>query len=393
MIYLVILLFLFLFAIQYDLNNYKVSNSIIFFWWLIFVLLAGLRYRVGGDTLFYINYFNGIPDLSDVTYDYIVTNYYQPFWVLLCSLCKSFSKDFTFFQFIHAIITNTVIFYFIKKNTDYFFTGILFYFIFYFLYFNMEVLRETLAICVFLLSLKYFFSNKWLIYYLFCFIAFMFHLSAIMLFFLPLFRIVWTGRTYFIVTLLILIIFILFKNNILMNILNIIPNEEIRFTASKYLGAKANINGIIYNTVVNILIPGFILFMSERILGYKSRFRPFLYLYIIIYLISIFLAPFYRFANYITPIYYLFLANMIHELFRHAPFRQFRYTIVLLIFLIPFSLHLMTVSKDTSDRVPGTRFYSIWYPYYTVFTKETDKKRERLIHSYGETNSLIKVKE
>jgi hypothetical protein len=195
MIYIIIFLFLFLSAIHYDVNGYKVNNYLVFIWWLIFVLLAGLRYRVGCDTFSYMLSYKTIPTIENLTYKQLVSNVYQPFWVILSSLCKSVSKDFTFFQLVHAVIANSIIFYFIRKNSIYFFTGILFYFIFYYLYFNMEILRETLAICVFLLSLKYFFSNKWLKYYIFCFIALMFHLSAILLFFLPLFKSIWTSRS------------------------------------------------------------------------------------------------------------------------------------------------------------------------------------------------------
>ena len=391
MIYIIILLFLLAFAIQYDVNNYRVSNTLIFFWWLIFVLLAGLRYRVGGDTISYMIYYERIPVLKNLEFSKLMSDEYQPFWVILCSFCKSINKDFTFFQLVHAVITNTIIFYFIRKNTNYFFTGILFYFIFYYLYFNTEILREALAVCVFLLSLKYFFSEKWLLYYIFCFVAFMFHISAVILFFLPLFNKLWTNRSYFIFFAILLILFILFKNYI-SELINYIPHEGIRLKASHLmgaLGASANLNGIIYTSVVYIIIPLILIYISEQFVGYKSSFRPFLIAYITISLVSIFLSPVYRFLNYITPIYFLFLANMLHELFRYSRVRRFRYTFVLIVFLLPFSVHLLTIGKNTSDKVPGTRFYSRYTPYYSVLNKKIDKKREQLVKIYLQEGSLI----
>jgi hypothetical protein len=388
MIYLLISFFLLLFAIHYDVNSRKIDNSLVILWWLIFVLLAGLRYRVGGDTTFYMQQYTSVPVISKLSYETISSNVYQPFWVILSSLSKSVSKDFTFFQFIHAIITTSIVFYFIRKNTDYFFTGILFYFIFYYLYFNTEILRETLAICIFLISLKYFYSNRWLVYYSLCLLAFMFHLSAIMLFVLPVFKLGWTYRSYILFLLIVLLIFVFFKDDILRNISNFIPHEGIRTQANKYLGAKVNLNGIIYTSVVNILTPLFLLFISEKIVGYKSKFRSFLYLYILISLLSIFLGPFYRFINYLVPLYYLFLANMIHALFRYPPVRKFKFTISLLIFLLPFSLHLLTIGEDTSEKVPGTRLYSRWYPYYSVLNKKVDTKREELIKMYMKDNYM-----
>lgn len=395
MIYLIIFLLLLLSAIHYDVNSYRVKNYHIFIWWLIFVLLAGLRYRVGGDTLSYMIYYERVPVIKDLDFSKLISDEYQPLWVILCSLCKSITKDFTFFQIIHAIITNSIIFCFIRKYTSYFFTGILFYFIFYYFYFNTEILRETLAVCVFLLSLKYFFSKRWLIYYSLCFVAFMFHLSAVILFFLPLFKILWTNRSYLIFSAVLLILFILFKNYISGSLINYIPYEAIRIKASHLmgsLGATANLNGIIYTSVVNIIIPLILIFISEEFVGYKSRFRPFLFAYILISLISLFLGPVYRFLNYITPIYYLFLADLLHELFRFSRVRRFRYIIVLLVFLLPLSVHLLTIGKDTSAKVPGTRLYARWYPYYSVFNKKTDKNRERLILKYRQENYFNYIK-
>lgn len=394
MIYLIIVFFLLLFVIQYDVNNYRVSNTLVIFWWLIFVLLAGLRYRVGGDTISYMIYYEKIPVLKDLEFSKIMSDEYQPLWTILCSLCKTINKDFTFFQIVHAVITNTIIFYFIRKNSNYFFTGILFYFMFYYLYFNTEILREALAVCVFLLSLKYFLSKRWLRYYILCFVAFMFHITAIVLFFLPLFNILWTNRSYFIFFSILLILFILFKN-IISDLIKYIPHEAIKLKASSLMGASGatiNLNGIIYTLVVYIIIPLILIFISEQFVGYKYNLRPFLIAYVTISLVSIFLSPVYRFLNYITPVYFLFLANMLHELFRYSRIRRFRYTIVLVVFMLPLSVHLLTIGKNTSDKVPGTRFYSRYNPYYTVLNKKIDKKREQLVQIYLQEGSLIYVK-
>jgi hypothetical protein len=379
MLYIFIIIVLFLFALQYDVNRHKVSNTLIVSWWLVFVLLAGLRFKVGGDTSYYMTYYDQIPKISGFSYHTLLNDAFQPLWVILCSICKTISNDFTFFQFVHAIITNSIIFYFIKKNSNYFFTGILFYFIFYYFYFNTEVLRETLAICVFLLSVRYFFLRKWTIYYLLCFVAFGFHISAIILFFFPLFSKLWTKRSYFIFFIIILILLIIFnKINIYQKIFDLIPNEEMRAKAISQTAApeaKANIYGVIYTSVVNIIIPFILIYIGEQFLKYKFEFRNFLYLYVLISLFSIFLSPGYRFLNYLTPIYYLFLANMLNELFIYPPVRKYRYTIVLFIFLLPFSVQLMTLFRNTSDQGPATRFYSRWYPYHSVFNKGIESKK------------------
>lgn len=379
MIYLFVLILLILFTLHYDFNGIKPDISLKIFLWIVFVLLAGLRYRVGGDTLGYMDYFTGIPVLSDLTAEFFKKDEYQPLWVLFCSVCKTISKDFTFFQIVHAIIINSVVFRFINKNTTHFFGGILFYFIFYYLYFNMEILRESLAISVFLLSLDAFLSKKWLKYYFIIIFAFLFHLSAVVLFFLPFFRKVLNFRSYVILIVTILVVLLFFRDPVLSLILEIFSNERIQRVTLNYLRFKFNINGIIFTGFTKVILPLFIYYISEEIAGYRSRYKPLLYLYVIFSLISIFLTPFYRFSNYIIPIFYIFIMDLIFVLYKHKFFYRLRYLSVSLLFLLLFSLQIRFMTRDMSHLVDGTRYYRIWIPYHSVITKKTDEKREMLI--------------
>ena len=107
---------------------------------------------------------------------------YQPFWYIFNAAIKSVYDDFTFFQFVHAIIVNTAIFYLIPKYTKKKFLGILVYFIFFYLYFNTEILREVLAIVFFLFAYPLIFKKKYIQYFLLCGCAYMFHAFAMFTF-------------------------------------------------------------------------------------------------------------------------------------------------------------------------------------------------------------------
>jgi len=189
MLYFFIVFCLILLSVKYDYSNKK--NGFTFFYvltWIVFILVAGLRFRVGGDTIGYMTTYERLPSLWDISYANFLDYKYDPLWIILCALAKTISPDFTVLQIFHAFILNTIIFFFVKINTKYVFTSILVYFLFYYFHFNMEVIRESLAVAIFLISLKHFIQRQWLKYYLLVFVAFLFHSSATILFFLPLLK-------------------------------------------------------------------------------------------------------------------------------------------------------------------------------------------------------------
>ena len=101
----------------------------------------------GGDTVRYMRYFEEYPSLFEVNiFSYAL---FDPLWLLLNSAIKIIWDDFFFFQFVHAILLNILLFYLIKKYSGYKFTVVFFYFSYLYLYYNMEILREVLAIAIF----------------------------------------------------------------------------------------------------------------------------------------------------------------------------------------------------------------------------------------------------
>ena len=183
MIYFVIGFYLLFLAFKYDVYGSKNESAKKFHYYfalIILILLAGLRYRIGGDTCRYMDLYG-----TDLGYEAELGGRFQPLWRLLTNALYSISPDFTLFQFVHAIFLNTVIFSFFRKYSPWVFVCIFLYFIKPYLYLNTETIRQSLAIAIFLLSVQACIKRKWGLYYLYVLIAFLFHSGAILLAIVP----------------------------------------------------------------------------------------------------------------------------------------------------------------------------------------------------------------
>src|ERR1700712_4557849 len=105
MIYFIILIFLFFLALNYDIHGPKSGGN---FWYslvlIFFICFSGLRYRIGGDSLNYIDEYDDFPLLPDlIKYNFFASRW-DPLWVVFCSICRTINKDFVVLQCLHAII-------------------------------------------------------------------------------------------------------------------------------------------------------------------------------------------------------------------------------------------------------------------------------------------------
>lgn len=187
MIYLVIILSFLVLSYIYDYRG-KEKNRLL--WWIIMLIVlicvSGFRYQMGQDSIRYEKYYEDCPPIDRLSWKNFQNTRFAPLYIILSSICKTLTSEFMLLQFIEAIVVNSVFCWFIWKHTKHIFFGGLLYFIFLFIVLNMQVLREAFAVSVFLISWPYFESRKWLQYYLFCVVAFFFHVSALVLFLLPL---------------------------------------------------------------------------------------------------------------------------------------------------------------------------------------------------------------
>lgn len=188
MLYLSVLFLMFLCVYAFDYKKHKRLYS--FSYWgffIILVLIAGLRYRIGTDSIVYESDYQDFPTIWELWRYKFSSFRYEPGFIIFASIPRSISSDFTLLQFFQSIVVNLVIFLFIKQNTSHRFLALSLYFLALFLNLNTQVMREALSVSVFLLAWPFFRDGKWLWYYLLCLLASTFHTSAFVTFILPLF--------------------------------------------------------------------------------------------------------------------------------------------------------------------------------------------------------------
>ena len=171
-------------GVSYNNRNYNIWLCVITF---MFIAIAALRFEIGADTTYsYMPSYEKYPSVDKLSaVDFEMTDY-QPGWVIFCSICKYFSPNFYTFQFVHALILNLTILFFLKRNSKNVFAALLVYYVMNFLEYNTECLREAMAISCSLIAFDFYKNKKYLFVVLFGFLAFSFHISAIGALFIPL---------------------------------------------------------------------------------------------------------------------------------------------------------------------------------------------------------------
>lgn len=200
MIYIVIFALLMFCIWYYDVQkNFRYKEISYWTIFAIFFLVSGLRYKIGIDSLMYMSLWSQYGDMWDFHWfddivkfqqrsDYV--SRFQPGWVLYCIILRGFSHDYTIVQIVTSLLFNVALFKVIKKYSKTpFLTLLIFYMNFTFIELEFEVMRETVAVSIFLLcSFDAWINKKWVKFYIWTFVAFMMHTSAIIMFALPLLR-------------------------------------------------------------------------------------------------------------------------------------------------------------------------------------------------------------
>src|SRR5690606_21240437 len=152
---------------------------------LLFAFVFGMRYDVGTD---YINYLVGYLNKSYVSKG-------EPLFDLLSDLSWTLNLHYSVYFGIIAFIQVSFFFYAFRHERY------LYPFLVFFLFTNgewlswMNIIRQALAICVWIYSIKYIEENKLLKYVFWCLVALLLHNSAAILFvFYPILR---SGKDYF----------------------------------------------------------------------------------------------------------------------------------------------------------------------------------------------------
>ena len=351
---------------------------------LVLVLLAGLRYRVGSDTLMYMSMFDDCPKLDELRYFDFSTAKYNPLWYILNAISRSLYDNFTLFQIIHAVIINSVFFWFFRKYCPlYYFSAILLYYIGYFCYFNMEVMRESLCISVLMLSTPFLLKRKWIAYYLMCFVGLLFHYSAIVMFGFPFLLFFKKPSWKLQILIFVSVLLVMRVINLPVLLLDLLGfNEQLTLLLKNYLENQRNIMGIIAELIKYTPVFIFIYFHERIRLVYKYDFTSIIMGVIIFYALSMSIGAFSRFINYFVPFTIIYAINSIYALFS-IKFKDMQVTGISV--LCGFTLLCVNLLSfyfnDVSETYPNTRSYVRYVPYHSVLKPQIDEHRERFVEN------------
>ncbi|MCH5214193.1 MAG: EpsG family protein [Muribaculaceae bacterium] len=405
MIYLLIFLVL-LFCIYY-FDYAKHSHLFSFTYWGVFVVLvlvAGLRYRIGNDSIVYENDYEAFPKIWELfSYNFSSTRY-EPGFIVFSSIPRSFSSDFTWLQFFEAAVVNFVIFWFILKNTSNRFFCLTLYFVVLYLYFTTEIMREAIAVSIFLLSWPFFRDGKWLKYYLLAALATFFHTSAFFLLVLPIFWLPGVRyffrfgyRTIFVcigIFAVAMVIQLKFYDYVQMLALTQRMADRAHIYAKSELGGKLlNFWGMGDTFLRYALYAVLALWLyksknkarhiegKDKMRAEKMEFMVLWQVYVTIIGMVLFIAL--RYTNYFSMFAFILMSqaylkpiDIKDKVYRLRP--MYWNLVFLPFFLASFNFYLRPVNK--AKTLP---YYTKYYPYKHRLDPEKDSQREAIFRYYG----------
>ena len=325
---------------------------------IYFILVIGLRYRVGVDTITYMWTFKSLKSIDKIFATGIFTYRYEPGYLLLTSLVRTFTDQFWVMQTVVATIVTSFIFIFLYRYCRNVFVGILFYLLLQWFYFSMEIMRESIALSIFLLNYRNLEEKKWGKYYFFSLFSIVFHYSAAIIWFIPLARYLKPNWVYFL-----LCACAIAATPIMQSVNEMLSFLTFSQRIDQYV-AKAdslNLNWKLAE-LMRSGFPAIAVVMAYRIIRQKFAMRQMLLLQIL-FCMGAFAVPivFSRFSNYTSMFVTVALANFVCS-DRASQFLK----CIIICFVI------MTQSFYYYSMLPR------WYPYVSIFNPKQIHQREQI---------------
>ena len=379
MLYLSVFVILFYLSFRYDLMGSKTNKD---FWYIfmlvVFILIAGLRYRLGEDTPNYLwSFYHKHPSLDKITLsDLSIGN--DPFWVLMNSIVKSLGGRFYHVQLIQASFINILIFKYIKKHSSYIFTCLLFYAFTCYTAYNMQIMRASFSIVLCLFANDYFIDKKWIKGYCLILVGFFFHVQTIVMFMMPLLLFMRLNTKGIILLLLGFVAGRILQEAIGDYIFLLEDSEQItdkveKYTESDYYGTQSdNVNNLLVRFFYDVIYGLLSLWVVKvKIKNYQLlRLEPFVMLGLFFLMVQINFQIVYRFVAYYRIYFVLFYS----ELFIGFAKKYLRMPcitayIMMILFFVPYIVLSGYMKKQAFDQ---------YYPYSSVLDKSTTPERQAL---------------
>lgn len=367
-VYIVALLIIVYSVCICDINSIKKPKQFFFVLELIILLLIiSFQQKMGVDNLAYEDAFWDIPKLYELDADKLVIgSQLQPFWYLVSSTSKTIVDSYRFFLIIHAVVINVVIFYFFKKNTPYVFTAILCYVVsMNYFYFNLDILRESLAVSCFLCSIPYLEKKERKKYYAMCIIAFLFHISALFLFLVPFIirylRNVRNVKLFIIKLVLFTIPFVILFNYVLNAFVGSEGLVLIMSQADHYNSLEKNFGHSLIAALFGIVPALIVLYIRYKRRMPADIFALLTYVYIFLVLCNAFITGLTRVSNYFIFPYYICVINTIYLSFSQLKYRRLSYACLMIMMIIVVYDYSTPIGNDSYAKVTN------YIPYRSIF--------------------------
>lgn len=175
-VYVILIISILIFGMLFQKNNKKVYSIIMM---ILFTLIAGLRhYTIGNDTANYVDFYSKIHWYEMEIFD---ISRFEKGYIALNLLIAKTNLSYTFFLLVCAAITNFFVCRFIRENSKNMCISFLLFVLCLFFFQEMNIIRQFLAMAIFLFSLKYIKERKLIKYIICILLAGMMHNSAFMM--------------------------------------------------------------------------------------------------------------------------------------------------------------------------------------------------------------------
>ena len=394
MIYFV--LFLFFLGLSYHFDYLgKHTNKYTFYSisLTILILLSGLRYRIGLDSIRYEGHHIETPTLFELNATVFQDSSYDPLFIFLSSIAKTVSSEFWVLQMLQSILVNIIFFRFIRLNTKNIFLGVLLYYVGLYINFNCEVMREACAVSMFLLGWEYLKKDKIIHFSFYCILACGFHISSILLLIIPILKIfhIWNllRINKYTIFILIGVLFvgyyiqaIFFDYLKLLSLGDSFSSKVNRYTDSDLAYSVLNINGIISAVCRNIFFPflSIILLKQHRTYRIDTNLEPMVLLSLIFAVFTIPIAIFYRYTNYFLPFAIIAICNFMYipriylSTKKYIKLKHFGSWYIILFPMLFFQIYSFNAKEGGSQ----FKAYMRYYPYSSIIFENKDANRESL---------------
>lgn len=376
MIYLIVLILLLFLSFRYDINGKTEGRDQCYMVMLVvFILVAGLRFRVTGDTIAYLyNFYHVIPKLDNLDFTRLDTFRFEPLWVLLNSVVKSLGGKFYIVQLIQAAIVNVLVFKYIKKHSEFPFLCVTMFYILDYRYFCMMIMRNAVAIVICLFANDYVLEKRWKKAISLFFIAFLFHYSTLLVIVITPF-ILWLrlNKTGIIVLLSMLLVGVILRSYIegltaLIAINDVVSRKLDGYVNNGFLSTEDNnVNYFIYAVLLPFIYTIASLFYVKKyqLRSNLLKFEPFLMVGLMLVLLRMNIGMLHRFTKLYELYFIMFYAQSLMIMYKRKGIlmRSVSLARSLLVFFPFFFISLVVESKR--------------YHYSTIIEMRIDKELEK----------------